>query len=284
MSQANAPVLATVVAMELKPIVGDSCSSQSVATFAGMLSSALALTCNVQRFDQAGEQTAYTLVLPPESQTTNVLRRLMGVANEFGQVHGDVIVRFVVHSGVVFPGTGDKRTYVGSAIRSAHNMLRRLPVSVSQAATKEFVGYVGTLPSSPIRFSSLSGGTLDGTADGTKDGTTADDLSALSIAPESSPDKGKENTGAVAVTDADLAQFLSTRLAEDVGPFASVLVDSAQKLATTTNLMIGELLHEIENSEARERFEQDVHVYLKQRAENRDLQILYTKNKPKGKR
>jgi hypothetical protein len=270
---ANAPVLATVVAIELKPIIGNSCSTESIETFAGLLSGALALACSVQRFEHVGEQTAYTLVLPPETQTAHVLRRLTGVAKEFGQVHGEVAVRFVAHSGVVFPtGATDRRAYAGSAIRSAHSMLRRLPLAVDQAATREFVSFIKTLPSSPIQFSPVPGA------------SNADELMALRFSSESAPLPDGEKASSIPVTDRAFGEFLTTRLAEDLGPFASVMVDSAQRLATTVEVLVKELIHEIESPAARQRFTKDVDTYLQQRAGNRDLQILLGKNSPKGKR
>lgn len=191
------------------------------------------------------------LTLSPETNVGTALRRLATAIAEFEGLCAPLRARAVVHHGVVFrTESGGNVGYVGSAIRSAQSTLKRAPATVGLAATHEFSGFASKMDR-VIRLGPISGSNVDR-------------LSSIGFVEALDPTPGK-SSGRLSATDPELLQFLKKRLAVDVGPFASVLVDTALHSASTASQLVAELSREVDDAAARRRFESDVRAYVKSR-------------------
>jgi len=237
----GSPRAATVIAIGLK--VGAEHPLTPSATrmiISNLLAEALASSCHLQSAPAPDEQTAFTVFLPDETQVPALIGRLQGVQAEFHDTHHDATVHFVVHHGVVFPGP---RGYIGSAMRSAHSRLLRLPVQIPSAATTDFAAFTETWATRPILFRDYDELPLS--------------LGLLAFSLSEANAAGSTRS----LDQASLIAYLTNRLADHLGPFAEVLVDAAQRSSSDTNQLIENLAREIDDPQARRAFLSDARAY-----------------------
>jgi len=238
----GSPRATTVIAIGLK--VGADHPLTPSATrmiISNLLAGALANSCYLQSASGQDEPAAFTAVVADDSQVLALIRRLQGVQAEFHDTHHDITVHYVIHHGVVFPGP---KGYIGSAMRSAHSRLARLPAGIPSAATTDFAAFTETWTTRPIIFRDY------------------DELPlSLGLLAFSLTDA----TAAGAVRSLDqttLLTYLTSRLADYLGPFAEVLVDAARRSSSNTNQLIEDLAREIDDPQARLAFQSDVQEFL----------------------
>lgn len=245
MQQLSHPESVTVIAVELKSPGGVS-SEDSRETFTRLLGGSVALSCVVQPAPKADGELAYSAVVPDSGQCLAVLRRVESIQEEFKRQHPDIAMRYIAHHGLAFtvPPTGSNsgHSYIGSALRSAHSHLFRLPRPFVRAATSEFVAATRSWQSCPIRFHPLPG-------ESASQGLMSFDLESAEVLTEPA-------------ADAALKQFLVQRLAAYLGPFAEILVEAAQRSANSPINLIKEVAHEISDIPTRERFTADAMDFL----------------------
>lgn len=146
----GSPRAAIVIAIGLK--IGAEHPLTPSATrmiFSNLLAGALANNCQLQSASGPEEPAAFTAILSDDSQVLALVRRLQGMQAEFHDTHHDITAHYVIHHGIVFPGP---RGFIGSAMRSAHSRLARLPVHIPSAATNDFAAFTETWASRPIIF------------------------------------------------------------------------------------------------------------------------------------
>lgn len=207
----------------------------AIREFTALITESLGNNCHIQRSADGQAGFALTGIVPDHAQTLSPLRRLDRVQSEFHRSHPDIQVRYIVHHGVVFQSPGG---HSGSALRSAHSRLLRLPVHLDKAATLDFVAFTETWPSQTIRFEEIPN-LPEGSG-----------LLAFQL-----PAPGND-TPMQAVSGLSPAQcrYITTQLAEHLGPFAEVLVSTAQRTCTSTQQLIIELSREIDAPAARADF------------------------------
>jgi hypothetical protein len=252
--QLGQPEAVTVIAIDLKPPRGGVSPLDSRETFARLLAGTVAQACLVQPAIRPDGELAYTAIVPDTGQTLAVLRRLVSIQTDFRYQHPDTAARFVVHHGLVFAAqTTGSKSYLGSAVRSAHSQLQRLPPQVDSAATAEFALITETWKSCPLQFQPL-----------------ADAQSGLSLLTFALAAGDKTETAPAtadsALVDAALRLFLIERLAAYLGPFAEVLVDAAQRSARSRDNLIEEVSREINDLPTRECFKAEAMAFLDSRA------------------
>jgi hypothetical protein len=239
----GSPHPATVIAIGLKARLDDSPSLPATRRiFTNLLGGTLAHNCHIQPASAPGEELAFTAVVPDTAQSLSLIRRLLSIQDEFRGTHPDTAARFVVHHGVVFPSD---KGYIGSALRSAHSRLTRLPHGVINAATTDFAAYTETWDFHPIVYH--------------KQEAAHETLGLLGFSieqPEPAPAESK------ALHDEALLHYLTSRLADHLGPFAEVLVDAAQRSSSTPRQLIEELASEIDDAKARQDFRKDAQDFL----------------------
>lgn len=232
----NTPRPATVLAIGVTPRHSAFQTPMTVIReFTSLITGTLGNNCHIQRHNGNPAGFALTAIVPDNAQTLAPLRRMSNVQAEFHQTHPDMQVRYIVHHGVVFQSP---EGHTGSALRSAHSRLERLPATIDKAATLDFVAFAETWPSQSIAFDDIPGLPNGG------------GLLAFHIGTPNGPTPIEPNA---AIQPAQLRQ-LTSLLAEHLGPFADVLVATAQRACTTPQQLIVELSREIDEPNAREDF------------------------------
>lgn len=234
--QLGAPRPATVIAISLQAR-GDLARRR----FTDLLGNVLAHSCHIQPATVQNGELAYTAIVPNSTQTLSLLRRLLSLQTEFGQIHPDCAARFLVHHGLIFPSA---KNFLGAALRSAHSRLARLPTNIPAVATIDFADYVATWSSQPMLFSKL-------VTDSTNPG-----ILAFSILPSADAAKALSPDHEEA-----LLRHLTACLAPHLGPVAEVLVDAAKRSSASATQLINELASEIEAPNAREKFRRDAQAF-----------------------
>lgn len=237
----GSPRAATVIAIGLKAGAEHPLTpSATRMIISNLLAGALAGSCLLQSASGPDEQAAFTAILPDDSQVVALIRRLQGVQVEFHDTHHDITVHYVIHHGVVFPGP---KGYIGSAMRSAHSRLARLPAHIPSAATNDFAAFTETWTNRPIVFGDY------------------DELPlSLGLLAFRLTETGA--AGAASLDQAALLAFLTSRLADYLGPFAEVLVDAARRSSSNTNQLIEDLAREIDDPTARKAFLADAQTFF----------------------
>lgn len=245
-SQVSAPVTTTVIAFDIAG--GDSFEAAVLESFGKAVAKARELGFVTQ---ESGKPNL-TLTLAPELAVGGILEQLVQVAAGFDAVAAPLRLRGMVHHGVVFR-TEDvgQVSYVGSAIRSTQSALRRAPATGGLMATPDFSAYAAKLPNLSFRLQPVGGGAFEGMNQIVFGGT--------SVAP---PRAGQH----LPSVDPEFIDFVKRRLAADIGPFASALVDRAIRSSTVADQLVAMLSKDIDNPDARVRFEDDMLQYIKARA------------------
>lgn len=256
----SSPKQVSVIALGLAQVPGEVASEQAGARereLMAALASALAQQATIQIAGRSGEAPEVSVIVPSEASAGVVLRRLTTLLAGFDASHPGVQPRYVAHCGILFETRhADRTAYMGSALRSAHSTLRRLPLTVSAAATRDFAQFVATWDRAPLRFTPLTG-------------TAASD-GLQGIVMEQQDDGGDwlKTAFASSVSTADDAfrQYLYQRLADELGPFARVLVDTALRANASVSDAVLDVSREIEKLDARVAFQTDCEKYLRERS------------------
>lgn len=243
----GAPHPATVIAIGLQTRLDDSPSLPATRRiFTNLLGGTLAHNCHIQPASGPAEELAFTAIVPDTTQALSLIRRLLSIQDEFQKTHPDTSARFVVHHGIVFPSA---KGYIGSALRSAHSRLIRMPRSTANAATNEFSAYTKTWAAHPIVFWELA------------EAHETLGLFSFELLHQTEP-PAAGNTA----SDEALQNYLTGRLAEHLGPFAEVLVDAAKRSSASPLQLIEELASEIDDAQAREKFRRDAKDFFANRS------------------
>lgn len=187
---------------------------------------------------------AATIALEPDAEIPPAISRLDGIISEFERRHRPARLRALLHFGTAFRAKNPVggASFQGSALRSASNTLRRSALGGGIFATADFANYAAT-------FKGVTGFCLLG--------GIAGDLSAVELAGRS-----KVYTNELHSTDPGLVAWLKSRLAHDLGPFASPLIDNASHSTRTAKELAAAVGHEIVDPQARQQFDADVFKYL----------------------
>jgi hypothetical protein len=247
-SQVSAPVSTTVIACDISG--AESFEARVLESFAKVLAAARGLGFVTQ---EPGKPNL-CLTLAPELAVGEVLGQFAKTAATFDADVAPLRLRCVVHFGVVFrtESVGDV-SYVGSAIRSTQSALRRAPAAGGLIATQDFVAYSAKLLNPPFRVQAMG------------DGLAFQGMSQIVFGGRSvAPQRGGGDLPASA--DPAFVEFVKRRLAEDVGPFASALVDRAIRATAATDQLVAALGRDIDNASARARFEADVQKFINSRS------------------
>lgn len=248
------PRPATVLAIEILPR-GETRSSMSdvASALVEQLRATLGDDCHIQLERSAGYCIALSGVVPDQAQALSPLRHLQAMQTAFHQQQPDLRLRYVVHYGLVFQAATGA---IGSALRFAHSRLRRLPAHVDTAATLDFLAFTETWPGHAIQFDNIP------------DVAEESGFQAFSFSAE--PPAMSSRTRVAATPNAatadpaltPLRRFLCAQLTEHLGPFAEVLVASAEQKCSTPLQLIVTLSHEIDSPKAREAFLEKARRYL----------------------
>ena len=240
-SEVSAPVSTTVIAVDLPSAtpVGSDAKTHFERVIVGVGRQLGAVTL------EPGEPNV-AIALSPDAAIEPALLRVAAAMSDFQHAMPACRLRALAHHGVVFRTvSGGTETYMGSAIRSAQSSLRRVPVDAGFVATSDFTAYMASTGKPPRNFEVRPG--------------LAENMSQLRF-PEQRRDEG-----GLAGSDPVLLDFLKSRLAEHIGPFAAPLVDNVSHSSMTAKEVVAALSHEVSDPKARQRFEMDALNYIKKR-------------------
>ena len=241
----NTPVSTTVISLEVT--LPDGVVLEEA--YAGFQKTVEAVAKQIGTVAKEPNGLQLTVTLPPNNTVGPLLQKLVDAFAAFESLCTPLLVRAVVHYGTVF-GTvvAGKTSYFGSATRTSESSLKRTVLTSGLVATRGFAVYAGEF-SPPLVALEARGG-----AD------AADGFSLVRLTPKSSNSADKPVDLSSANTD--FIQFLKKRLAEDLGPFAGTMIESARRTCPTAPLLIAVMASEIDDKVARKRFESDLHAYL----------------------
>lgn len=246
-SQVSAPVSTTAIALD---VPGAAAADAGIAeNFAAVAVAARELGFVTQ--EPGGLNL--TLTLAPEAAVGAALRHIAEAIAAFEASAAPRRIRAVVHHGVVFRTESvGQVSYVGSAIRSAQSALRRAPEGGGLMATRDFAAYTAKFVDLPFTLEALGGV------------AAADQMRGIVFLDKAVglPDAADR----LASADPGFVEFAKRRLAEDLGPFASALVERAIRSAATATQMVPALSRDIDEPAARARFEKDALRYIKSRS------------------
>lgn len=246
-SQANAPISTTVVACDVSG--ADAADAGVAKRFDKVVVAARELGYVTQ---DAGSPNL-TLTFAPEKEVGLALDQIAGAIAEFDGSSAPLRVRGVVHYGVVFRNESKGQiVYLGSAIRSTQSALRRAPEKGSLMATREFSAYASTLTGLPFSLKAMNGA------------AAAEGMNYVVFADNQAVRLPTENL--LLSTDPAFLEFVKRRLAADIGPFASALVDRGMRSATLATQLVTVVSPNIDDATARASFERDVFGYVKSRS------------------
>lgn len=251
-SQVSAPVSTTVIAFDVSG--QDLANVEAAASFDKIVAAARELGFVTQEEGRLN----LTLTLAPDAAVGSTLQQVLVAVAEFDASATPLRVRAMVHHGVVFRTESvGQVSYVGSAIRSTQSALRRAPQNGHLMATRDFADYAAKLNDLPFRLEAMSGGAA-------ADGTCNVVFYGKAEHAASSSRPGER----LASADPAFVEFVTRRLAEEIGPFASALVERALRSAATATQLVPALSPDIDDLAARARFENDVQAYIASRAKN----------------
>ena len=188
-----------------------------------------------------------TVALEPGADVSTSVAGLGNLVERFEQEHQAMRLRSLIHYGTAFRavGPGGVRSFQGSALRSASNALRRSSLPAGIYATPDFSGFVSTLKG-------VQGFSLSSFESG--------EYPEVVLVGNS-----RGHTSELHSTDPDLVAWLTARLAKDLGPFASALIDNASHSTRTAKELAAAVGHEIVNPADRQQFDADVFKYIRSR-------------------
>ncbi len=234
-----------VIAIELNAHGGGAAKEESRQAFAGLLGAGVAHACSLQPAERHNGGWACTALIPDTGQTLALLRRMEDILADFHPQHPDAHARFVVHYGLAFATQpGNRRTYIGSAVRAAHSHLKRLPLEYDRAASGEFAVLAKAWSSDSIQFIDLP--------------IPLAELGLFGF----NLNRGEQGERSDGVIAAALRAHLEERLATHIGPFAQILVESAQRSSKSLDDFIVEVVREIDEKVVRTRVKDEARAYL----------------------
>lgn len=238
MVDVSAPNSITVIAVEVVA------SPDNPATIRADFEDTAALFGSLGAVVLDGGGLAATVALEPDTDIPAAVGRLDSIVAEFEAQHAPARLRVLLHYGTAFRARSPVGVPVfqGSALRSASNSLRRSALDAGLYATADFASFAATLKG--VTGFSLVGG-------------VAGDFSAVEMT-----DHSNAHTNELHSTDPELVAWLKARLARDLGPFASPLIDNASHSTRTAKELAAAVGHEIVNPQARQQFDADVFKYL----------------------
>lgn len=189
-----------------------------------------------------------TVSLEPDADIPSIMSRLDSIVADFEKRSAPARLRLLVHYGTAFRAKSPDGVlfFQGSAVRSAGNSLKRSSLPSGIFATPDFFNFVAALKGATgfeIRKSEFPG------------------FFSISIVLPHPPSTSHE----LHSTDPDLVDWLKSRLAKDLGPFASALIDNASHSTRTAKELAAAVGHEIVNPRDRQRFDADVFKYIQTR-------------------
>lgn len=234
----SAPISITVIALEVVA------SPDNPATVQADFEDAAALFGSLGSVVVDSGGLAATVALEPDADIPAAVGRLDGIVNGFEEQHAPARLRALLHFGTAFRARNPLGVpaFQGSALRSASNSLRRSALGAGIYATADFANLAAT-------FKGVTGFSLASRAAG--------DFCAVEM-----EDHSKVYTNELHSTDPELVAWLKSRLARDLGPFASALIDNASHSTRTAKELAAAVGHEIVNPQARQQFDADVFKYL----------------------
>ncbi len=239
------PQAASVIAVSLgSRLTSKAPPRASREIFVMQIGSTLVQSCHIQAATAAEGNLSLTIIVPETTQILSLLRRIESVRYKFERNLPGLITRLVVHHGIVFP---TKQGPMGAVLRAAHARLQsltKLPGEIQTVATGAFVAYTRSWPGQTpdLHFAARSC-------------TEQYDIYPFSLTtaqPASAAESSPENW----------TSYLTERLAEHLGPFAQVLVDSANRSSRTPEQLAREVASEIDEAPVRERFLSDALNHL----------------------
>jgi len=238
----SAPVSIAVVAIDVLAASGAEVSTQEgfeqTATRLGSVGTVI-------KGDAA--DLTLTVALEPDAEVGASLNQLGSLVADFDEQYRTERLRILVHYGTAFRAIDavGRASFLGSAIRSVSNALKRSSLGGGVYATPDFAGFAAGLKGA-AGFDVLKAG--------------ADGFSPLQLG-----DRPKIVANEIHSTDPQLVDWLKARLARDLGPFASALIDNASHATRTAKELAAAVGHEIVDARARQRFDADVFKYLRSR-------------------
>lgn len=246
MSAVSAPVTTTVIACDIAG--ADSFDAGVLESFDKVLVAARELGFVTQ---EAGKPNL-TLTVAPELEIGTILDKLAGAAAAFDAEGQSLRLRAMVHYGVVFRTEEiGQVSYVGSAIRSTQSALRRAPGKGGFMATADFSAHAAKLLNLPFRMQPMGGG------------AAVEGMSHLIFGGHSVAAVPPRPGSLMSSADPAFVDFVKKRLAQDIGPFASALVDRAIRSSTAAEQLVTVMSRDIDDPAARVRFEDDVLQYIR---------------------
>jgi hypothetical protein len=241
----NTPVSTTVISLEVAVPPGAG-SLEASAKFERTVE-AVARQLGAVAKEPSGFQL--TLTLPPDGTVGPLLHRLVDAFTEFESQCKPMRVRAVVHYGTVFAtGTEGKTSYLGSAIRAAQSALKRAGSIAGLVATPSFAAYCAEFNPPSVVIEAKT------------DAAAADGLSLVSLKSKSA--EPVDRSTELPSGNPEFLLYLKKRLAEDLGPFAGPLTESARRNCSTARSLVAAMALEIDDKQARKKFESDLSVFV----------------------
>lgn len=246
-AQVSAPVTTTVIASDIAG--ANSFEAGIIESFDHVAAAARELGFVTQ---EAGKPNL-TLTLAPELEIGAMLEQLARAATAFDAAASPLRLRAMVHYGVVFRTEEIGHvSYVGSAIRSTQSALRRAAgAGGGFIATADFASHAAKLLNLPFRLLPLSGG------------AATEGMCQLVFAGHSVSAVPPRPGSQLPSADPAFVEFAKKRLAQDIGPFASALVDRAIRSSTAAEQLVTVMSRDIDDPAARVRFEDDVLRFIR---------------------
>ena len=184
----------------------------------------------------------------PSSEMPAAVSQLDSIVCDFAERYPPRKLRALIHIGTAFrarTATGGQ-CFQGSAVRSATNTLKRSSLPSGIFATPDFASFSNSLKGVfgyEIKKCDTAG------------------FCPVVVAVHRPAASGHE----LHSTDPELVEWLRARLAKDLGPFASALLDNASHSTRTAKELAAAVGHEIVNPRDRARFDADVFKYIQSR-------------------
>lgn len=237
----SSPNSITVIAVEVLA------SPDNPATIASDFESAVVQLSVLGSVCTEAADLSVVIALEPDTEVSVAISRLDNIIAVFEEAHPPARLRALLHYGTAFRATSPTGVPVfkGSALRSACNTLRRSSVGAGIYATPDFANLVAT---------------LKGVA-----GFSINDGCPGELCPIVLAEHRRGYTNELHSADPELVAWLKARLASDLGPFATALIDNASHSTRTAKELAAAVGHEIVNPVDRQRFDADVFKYLRSR-------------------
>ena len=238
----SAPISITVIALEVIPATANPGTTQM--GFERVLSMLDALGAVTHDRNALGG----TIGLEPDADILSAITRLDSIMGDFEERCVPAQLRALIHFGTAFRARAANggTHFQGSAVRSVGTTLKRAALPPGIFATPDFSNVASGLRG-VLGFEGL--------------GPEFNGITRIALASHRVAATSHE----LHSTDPDLVDWLKARLAKDLGPFASALIDNASHSTRTAKELAAAVGHEIVNPSDRQRFDADVFKYIQTR-------------------